>query len=113
MVTDKTILQRIAENLLGNAVKFTSKGKNIYVQLSEEKDAVVFTVRDEGVGMDESDLSKLFKPYTDISSKPTAGEPSSGLGLSIVKRMAEEISAVIAVQSKKGEGSTFTLRIKK
>jgi signal transduction histidine kinase len=113
MVSDKTILQRIAENLLGNAIKFTSKGKNIYVQLSEERDAVVFTVRDEGVGMDESDLSKLFKPYTDISSKPTAGEPSSGLGLSIVKRMAEEISAAIGVQSKKGEGSTFTLRIKK
>jgi signal transduction histidine kinase len=113
LVSDKTILQRIAENLLSNAIKFTPAANNIYMQLSEEKDGLVMIVKDEGVGMDENDLSKLFQPYVSISSKPTAGENSTGLGLSIVKRMSEEINASINVESKKGEGSTFTLRIKK
>jgi signal transduction histidine kinase len=113
LVSDKIILQRIAENLLSNAIKFTPAGKSIYVQLQEENDSVVMVVKDEGVGMDEDDLSKLFQPYAIISSKPTAGENSTGLGLSIVKRMAGEINAGIGVQSKKGEGSSFTLRIKK
>ena len=106
-MTDRQIFERIAENLLNNAIKYTPAGKKVTVSLAKENTGLVLTIADEGVGIAADELPYLFTKYARISSKPTAGENSTGLGLSIVKRLAEELGAEVKVKSTPGEGSTF------
>ena len=70
---------------------------------------MALTVADEGVGIAPDELPFIFSKYAAISSKPTAGEASTGLGLSIVKRLAEEIGAEVQVSSEENSGSIFTV----
>lgn len=106
-MTDRQIFERIAGNLLNNAIKYTQAGKKVTVSLAKENAGLVLTIADEGVGIAEDELPYLFTKYARISSKPTGGENSTGLGLSIVKRLAEELGAEVKVKSTPGEGSTF------
>jgi signal transduction histidine kinase len=113
ILSDRYLVGRICENLLSNAMKYTSHGKNIWMIISDEQDAVSIKVRDEGVGIDKEELPYLFSKYSKISSTPTDGESSNGLGLSIVKRIVEEINGRISCESEIGKGSTFTVMLKK
>jgi signal transduction histidine kinase len=81
--------------------------------VSDEQDAISIKIRDEGVGIDREELPYLFSKYSKISSRPTDGEPSNGLGLSIVKRIVEEINGKITCVSEPGKGSLFTVILKK
>ncbi len=112
-ISDRYIISRICENLLSNAIKFTPRGGNIGVSLSETADNINIIVRDEGVGIAKEDLPYLFSKYRKISSMPTEGEYSTGLGLSIVKRLVEELNGKITVESEPGKGSTFTVILQK
>jgi len=112
-LSDKQLLSRMLENLLSNAIKYTSTGKNVWMSVSEEKDAISIRVRDEGVGIEEDELPHLFAKYSKISSQPTNGEPSTGLGLAIVKRIVEELNGQISCESSLGKGSVFTVVLKK
>ena len=112
-LSDRQLLTRMLENLLSNAIKYTSHGKNVWMSVSEEKDAVSIKVRDEGVGIEPDELPHLFSKYGKISSQPTNGEPSTGLGLAIVKRICEELNGHISCESSPGIGSIFTVVLKK
>jgi signal transduction histidine kinase len=112
-LSDRQLLGRMLENLLSNAIKYTSGGKNVWVSVSEEKDAVSIKVRDEGVGIPPEELPHLFSKYSKISSRPTGGEASTGLGLAIVKRICEELNGQIFCESSPGSGSVFTVILKK
>ena len=112
-LSDRQLLSRMLENLLSNAIKYTSSGKNVWISMSEEKDAISIKVRDEGVGIQPDELPHLFAKYSKISSKPTAGEASTGLGLAIVKRICEELNGQISCESYLGKGSVFTVVLKK
>jgi len=112
-LSDRQLLGRMLENLLSNAIKYTNTGKNVFLSVSEEKDAVSIRVRDEGVGIPAEELPHLFSKYSKISSRPTAGEPSTGLGLAIVKRICEELNGQISCESAPGVGSVFTVVLKK
>lgn len=112
-LSDRQLLGRMMENLLSNAIKYTGAGKNIWMSVSEEKDAVSIRVRDEGVGIPQEELPHLFSKYSKISSRPTAGESSTGLGLAIVKRICEELNGKISCESSLGKGSVFTVVLKK
>ena len=112
-LSDRQLLNRMIENLLSNAIKYTHDGKNVWMSVSEEKDAISIKVRDEGVGIEKDELPHLFSKYSKISSQPTNGEPSTGLGLSIVKRICEELNGQISCESRPGEGSIFTVVLKK
>lgn len=113
MLSDKHLVGRICENLLSNAIKFTVPGKNVYVSLSQEKDAVRIQFKDEGVGIEKDELKSLFSKYNRLSSKPTAGEASTGLGLSIVKRIVNELNGKISCESELGIGTLFTVVLAK
>jgi signal transduction histidine kinase len=113
LLSDEQLVQRICSNLVSNAVKYTPKGKHVWVSVREEAEAVVIAVSDEGVGIDEEDLPHLFSKYSKISSQPTDGEHSTGLGLSIVKRIVEELNGQITCESERGKGSVFTVILKK
>ena len=112
-LSDRQLLSRMLENLLSNAIKYTAPGKNVWVRIHEEPDRVQIKVRDEGVGIEEDELPHLFSKYSKISSQPTNGEPSTGLGLAIVKRIVEELNGQIDCESVVGEGSVFTVALKK
>jgi signal transduction histidine kinase len=112
-LSDRQLLSRMLENLLSNAIKYTSAGKNVWISVSEEKDAISIKIRDEGVGIQPDELPHLFSKYSKISSQPTGGEPSTGLGLAIVRRICEELNGQISCESSPGNGSVFTVILKK
>ncbi len=112
-LSDRQLLSRMLENLLSNAIKYTTAGKQVWISVSEEKDAVSIKIRDEGVGIEPDELPHLFSKYSKISSQPTNGEPSTGLGLAIVKRIVEELNGEISCESSVGKGSVFTVVLKK
>ena len=112
-LSDRQLLGRMLDNLLSNAIKYTAPGKNVWMSVSEEKDAVSIKIRDEGVGIQPDELPHLFSKYSKISSQTTSGEASTGLGLAIVKRICEELKGKITCESTLGEGSIFTVVLKK
>jgi signal transduction histidine kinase len=111
--TDSPALRRILENLLSNAIKFSYPETTVKLSVNEEPFYYEFSVKDEGPGISEEDQKKLFKKFTKLSNKPTSGESSSGLGLSIVKGLTEQLKGEISVESSIGIGSTFHLIIPK
>ena len=113
LISDRYIVSRICENLLSNAIKFTPRGKKILVSLLDTAEEVHIKVEDEGVGIAKEDIPYLFSKYRKISSMPTEGEYSSGLGLSIVKRLVEELNGKILCESEPGKGSLFTVVLQK
>jgi signal transduction histidine kinase len=113
ILCDKSYMQRIFENLVSNAVKYSQPGKNIWVNVDQNETSVFLTVRDEGIGISDKEIMHLFSRYGTVSSKPTNGEPSTGLGLYIVKRLAEELNGSVVCKSKIGVGSEFTVALAK
>jgi signal transduction histidine kinase len=113
LLSDRQLVSRICENLLSNAIKYTPRGRNVWVSLNDEHEAISIKIRDEGVGIEKEELPYLFAKYSKISSQPTDGESSTGIGLSIVKRIVEEINGKIFCESEPGKGSLFTVILKK
>ncbi len=110
LLTDAHLVTRIMENLLSNALKFSNPDTSVKVHLEKtENNHVRIAVEDEGVGIPAEELPYLFTKYSRISSTPTGGENSTGLGLSIVKRLVEELNGSITCTSKEGAGTTFTV----
>ncbi|MCU0445066.1 MAG: sensor histidine kinase [Microscillaceae bacterium] len=103
-------LQRILENLISNALKFSYPQKNILIQLNQLPNDWEITIEDQGQGIAESEMPQLFKKFKKLSARPTAGEDSSGLGLAIVKSLVEKLNGSISVKSTLGVGTTFSLR---
>jgi signal transduction histidine kinase len=104
---DKKRIKQILINLIGNAIKFTDKGK-ISIKVKRKNENIEISVKDTGPGIREEDLKKLFKPFSQIieSGKIKDG---SGLGLHLSKKLANLLRGDILVKSKFGKGSTFKL----
>ena len=114
---DPLRLQEAMDNLLSNAVKYSPVGTRIWVSLGvqTQDDGVsldaVFMVKDEGPGLSDSDKTKLFGRFQKLSARPTAGESSSGLGLSIFKKLIELHNGTVFFESELGKGSVFGFKI--
>lgn len=108
---DKMLLRQIANHLISNALKFSSPGKTIWVSLNQDEDTVVLKVRDEGPGIHEDEIDKLFNKFQRLSTRPTAGEISTGLGLAITRDLVELHNGSITVQSELEKGSTFIVNL--
>lgn len=104
--TDPVLLQEILDNLISNAIKYSPKNTEITVHLY---DSGAISVIDQGIGIALEEQAKLFRKFGKLSGQPTAGEHSTGLGLYLVKRLAELLGARIEVNSTLGKGSTFTV----
>lgn len=113
LFTDKDILYEILQNLLSNAIKFSPSGKNIFFGIEDSENEIRFEIKDEGPGFTPEDRSKMFAKFARLSAKPTAGEHSTGLGLSIVKKLCEFIGAKIRLESEPGKGSKFIISLEK
>ena len=104
---DVAKLEQVLNNLISNAVKFSPQGSSVEVRLDGSGDQVLLTVRDHGQGIQESEIGKLFRPFGKTSTKGTAGEKSTGLGLVICKRIVEGHGGTIDVETRFGEGALF------
>lgn len=111
--TDREYLKRIMENLVSNAIKFSPHGSNIYLKVKEVNMHLHISVKDEGPGISEEDHKRLFKKFQRLAARPTGGESSTGLGLSIVKLLTERLGGRIVVTSVQGKGSEFTVVLPK
>jgi len=107
--TDASYLSIIADNLVSNAIKYSYAGKNIWVEASKKDLKYILTVKDEGLGIPEKDMPNMFGRFQRLTPRPTANEPSNGLGLSIVKDLTNALKATIECKSAVGEGTTFTV----
>ncbi|MGB0592223.1 MAG: ATP-binding protein [Myxococcota bacterium] len=113
VLSDAIICQRIVGELLSNAIKFTTEGGRISVDVEEAAETVVITVTDDGCGISEGKLSRLFEPFVQIEGGLKRRYGGTGLGLALSSRLARLIGAELNVKSVKDEGSEFSLTIYK
>ena len=112
MTADETKLRQCIVNFLSNAFKFTENGKVALVIDSIDKEGqefINFDIKDNGIGMTEEQLGKLFDTYTQAERSTSAKYGGTGLGLSISKHFAEMMGGGVEVTSEVGEGSTFSI----
>lgn len=109
---DKRKLLKVIDNLINNAIKYSPFGSEVEIKLGIQDDMAVLEVRDQGPGLTRDDLRNLFRPFTSLSAKPTGGETSSGLGLSIAKNLVKAHRGKIHAKSEgPGKGSSFIVEL--
>lgn len=114
LIADERALTEIIENLLSNAIKYSYPNSAVLVKLVEDNDkfnesVVRLVVEDTGKGMSAEEVQRVFKPKANISTRPTAGEESHGIGLSIAKRYADAMLFTLTCRSHPGAGTQFIL----
>jgi signal transduction histidine kinase/uncharacterized protein HemY len=109
--TDRSAAIRVIDNIVSNAVKYSPYGKNIHVHIELDNSVVRCSVRDEGPGINDEDMKKLFGKFARLSAQPTGGEHSTGLGLSIVKKLVEAMNGVVWCEQVEGGGAKFVLEL--
>ena len=107
ILADENAIFQVLDNLVSNAVKYSPHGKSIYLSLSKTDSKVICEIRDEGPGLNEKDLSKLFGKFARLTPRPTGDEHSTGLGLFIVKKLVEVMKGNVWCESKLGKGTIF------
>lgn len=112
-LAEPVALNQVLENLISNAVKFSPHGRTITLTAKGDGDYSAVCVADEGPGFTDEDRSKMFRRYARLSARPTGGEPSTGLGLSIVKKLTEAMHGRLSVDTAPGGGANFTVRLPK
>lgn len=112
MIVDQDKLQQVLVNLIGNAIKYTPEGGNIYIETKlKRRGKVQVSVSDTGIGIPKEELNKLFRKFERIKNNRSAKVGGSGLGLVIVKSFVELHGGEIDVKSSEGHGSTFTITL--
>ncbi len=111
ILVDKIRIEEALDNLISNAIKYSPFEKNIFIRLQKELDKIIFRVKDEGPGIKEEEKCKLFNKFQRLSTRPTGGESSTGLGLYIVKQTIEMHGGRVYCESNEGCGSTFLFEI--
>lgn len=111
VVADASALDQVLDNLLSNALKFSSPGKRIFIKVESGPAHVECRIQDQGPGFTDADKVRMFHRYARLSARPTGGEPSTGLGLSIVRKLVRAMNGGLTCESVPGEGTTFVVRL--
>jgi len=110
-VADSAATLQVMDNLVSNAVKYSPLGKRITVKVENRGSTCRFSVRNDGQGFSDADKKKLFGKFVRLSAMPTGGESSTGLGLSIVKKIVEAMNGAVECESAPGAGATFIVTL--
>ncbi|TAE23017.1 MAG: HAMP domain-containing protein [Candidatus Kapaibacterium sp.] len=110
---DLNAMTQVLDNILSNAIKYSPSGKRVFIRVRSLAATVRVEVQDEGQGMSDDDMKKLFGKFARLSARPTGGEHSTGLGLSIVKKMVEAMNGKVWCESELGKGATFIVELPK
>ncbi len=113
MKADSNEIEIIFNNLISNAIKYNNEGGTVDCNITEEEDKIKIEVIDSGIGMTKTEMEKLFQDFVRIKNEKTKNITGSGLGLSIVRKLAENYGGFIVVSSEPDEGSTFTVTLLK
>jgi signal transduction histidine kinase len=108
---NEVMTYQVMENLISNAVKYSPQGKRVAVRVQSSEGVVRVEVQDEGPGLSDEDKKKLFGKFARLSAQPTGGEHSTGLGLSIVKKLVEAMHGRVWCESELGKGATFIVEL--
>jgi signal transduction histidine kinase len=109
---DRHRMVELLDNLVNNSIKYAPRNSDIRIRIWEDSGDVIFTIYNQGVGLSEDDKSKIFHKFSRLSAKPTGGESSTGLGLSIVKMLTEMHGGKISAESEGiDKGVQFTLTL--
>lgn len=109
---DEGKLTEIVDNLINNAIKYSTANKQIFVRVKEVAGRVIIEVEDQGLGLTPEDKNKLYQRFTRLSAQPTGGENSTGLGLSIVKVLVEAHQGTIQAESEgQDKGCKFIVEL--
>jgi signal transduction histidine kinase len=108
---DARHFERVMDNLVSNAVKYSSSGSRVTLQVEEAEKGSLFSVIDQGPGLTLEDQKRLFQTYARLSAHPTGGESSVGLGLSIVKKLVDGMGGEVWAESQPGQGARFRVRL--
>ena len=111
LTIDHGKIEQVLNNLIGNALKYSHHDTRVAIRIFRDGSQVVVSVADHGQGIPEEDLTKLFKTFGRANVKTTAGEQSTGLGLAIARKIVEGHGGKISVQSRVGDGSTFSFTL--
>lgn len=111
VAADEQATMQVLDNLISNAVKYSPVGKSIFIRLRVVPDMVRIEIQDEGEGISAEDMKRLFGKFARLSARPTGGEHSTGLGLSIVKKMVEAMNGKVWCESEVGKGATFIVEL--
>lgn len=109
--TDRTMLNRMLENLISNAIKFSKEEKEITIEATADGERVSISIKDQAPGFTPEDQSRMFKKFQKLSARPTAGETSTGLGLWIVKVLCDRLGGRIELHTEPGVGSEFVVHL--
>ncbi len=104
-------LSHVLDNLLSNAIKFSPPNKEIIVTVRPGANFGECIIQDQGPGFTAEDKARMFHRYARLSARPTANEPSSGLGLSIARKLVQAMNGELKCDSVPGQGATFTVRL--
>lgn len=110
VTADKPRITNVFSQLVGNAFKFTRKGR-LEVTLEKKSDGIECSVRDTGIGIAPEDMSKLFHKFEQFGWVPGGGEKGIGLGLAVCKGIIDLHGGTISVESRPGEGAKFTFTL--
>jgi signal transduction histidine kinase len=105
--TDRVAAGAVLDNVLSNAVKYSTPGTTVSVTMIKNLDEVVCSIRDHGPGLSDADQEKLFQRGVRLTPQPTSGEASTGYGLAVAKDLATALGARLTCSSVLGEGSCF------
>ncbi len=108
---DASALAQVLDNLVSNAIKFSPPGRRICVTVRPDATGGECEIRDEGPGLTAEDKARMFRRYGRLSARPTGGEPSTGLGLSIVRKLILAMKGDISAESDPGGGAVFSIRL--
>ena len=109
--SNENYMNRILDNLITNAVKFSKIGTEITVKAEVQKGYFWLSIKDQGQGFSEDDKKFLFQKFRKLSARPTAGESSNGLGLAIVKTLVDKLDGKIELKSEFAKGSEFIITL--
>lgn len=108
---DRMRIEQVLNNLFSNAFKFSYSGTTVTLSVTRAGDYIEFGVADQGIGIPEDEMGRVFREFQKLRNRPTGSETSTGLGLSICRRIVEMHGGEIGMQSKQGEGSRFYFRL--
>lgn len=109
---DREALAMVLDNLISNALKFSPYNSTVTLRVKPNEHLwVALEVEDQGPGFTADDRVRMFKRYARLSAKPTGGEPSTGLGLSIVKKLVESMKGQVILETVAPQGARFTVKL--
>jgi K+-sensing histidine kinase KdpD len=109
--TDSAYLNRILDNLISNALKFSTSGTRVLVKVSLQNSLLALSIKDEGPGFSVADKKSMYQKFKKLTARPTASESSNGLGLAIVKILVDRLKGEINLITEPSKGSEFIVKL--